>query len=1053
MARTLKTKSRNMPRVRFLQEIRVAVLVSGVKNREKRILRKGTRTPSLLSCKASYTKDEHPYQGRLCPLATQMPKATKMSARMLSSITEDQKDLQKKIGCMNGLFQLFDRHHFLIGKHHHKRLLTGKLLNKFFHQDIAKLEHGTNLPISGWQLQEKTPREVARNNVSHSSESSKASSKLEQSKRSQQEQPFYSQRNLPESPSKTLPYKQPSSPSHSGRQSPDFRDVVKDSMHREARSISVKTVTKVEGKVHVMKHIDSPRPFQQSNSGKPSDGTRQQVTAKFREAPRNSREDLKHAPKDRPRFSYDERDSREAVRSSVRLKDLPRLSLDSREQSSASESRSNFLLGDHKRSSSVVAKLMGLEAFPNSIPSNEIETPKSFPANGFVSVSTKTTEKSKNNQVAWSPQINEKDYSSPRMKSTNSIMRAASTSWLPLEPAPWRQPEACRNSHKSSARNTDVELSIKTPKISSSVYGEMEKRITELEFRKSGKDLRALKQILDAMQKTRPRLEVQTEEQADSDANLEIMQKRQQCNLLSPTIKGTRPPKRSESLTLKQSKLSDNISIACSPSLTASISKFQELFTNYLVCNREDTADKKTWKDVTPRVKNVRDSGWHLSSSDRKTKEGTSRAVQNPTLRQQKEGSYPALGRNSGTVSPRPQQKKKQSCPTTTSPEFSRVRKQSIKQSKESGSPKRRLQAKSSNLLRVDEELSEISSSVQSESNNSLSSHAEGEVTSRILSFKVNAKRLGDAKDKSDMMRLNEDRPMAELAISTIEQPSPVSVLDSTFYEEDSPSPVKKKTTAFRVEDAADELWYLDYQDHSPYSTRIETTSHKKLEYIKDLVHQLRLLDSNHEATTDQLGSLNQNHNPDHRYITKILLASGLLNDMDSVSTAIQLQSSGHMIDPKLFHILETTEERVMPENGYNKMSARIEFNQKMRRKNVFDTVDEILAHKLASESCLLQGRDCLSAQQLQKELKSDIDQLNAKKVGMDSEEDELTSILNEDMRHQSEDWINGQSEVSSLILDVERLIYKDLITEIISDEAREQQIRTTRHCRQLFTN
>lgn len=47
-------------------------------------------------------------------------------------------------------------------------------------------------------------------------------------------------------------------------------------------------------------------------------------------------------------------------------------------------------------------------------------------------------------------------------------------------------------------------------------------------------------------------------------------------------------------------------------------------------------------------------------------------------------------------------------------------------------------------------------------------------------------------------MRLTEDRPMAELAISTIEQPSPVSVLDATFYEEDSPSPVKKKTTAFR---------------------------------------------------------------------------------------------------------------------------------------------------------------------------------------------------------------------------------------------------------------
>ncbi|XP_016561298.2 protein LONGIFOLIA 1 [Capsicum annuum] len=943
-----------------------------------------------------------------------------MSARMLSSITEDN---NKKTGCMNGLFQLFDRHHFLIGKHlhgqNHKRLLTGA---------TDRMETKCTMQSAT----EKTPREVARNKVTHSSESSsKANSKLEQSKTPQQEQPFCSQRNLPESPSKILPYKQPSSPSHSGRQSPDFRDVVKDSMHREARSLSVKTVTKVEGKVHVMKHIDSPRPIQQSNCGKPSDGTRP-VTAKFREAPRNSKDDLKHAPRDHPRFSYDERDSREAMRSSMRIKDLPRLSLDSREQSfrsSASESRSNFLLGDHKRSSSVVAKLMGLEALPNSIPSNEVEKviPKSFSAKDSVTVSTKTAEKSKNNQVTRFPQSNEKDFGSPRMKSTNSIMRASSTSRLPLEPAPWRQPEASRTSHKSSARNIDVELSIKSPNISSSVYGEMEKRITELEFRKSGKDLRALKQILEAMQKTRARLEVQTQEQADSDANLEIVQKRQQCNLLSPTIKGTRPPK------------------------------------------REDTADKKAWKDVTPRAKNVRDSGWHLHSPDRKTKEGTSRAVQNSALRQQKEGSYPALGRNSGTVSPRSPHKKKQSFPTTTSPEFSKVRRQSIKQSKESGSSKRRLQAKANHLLRVDEELSEISSgtrnfseqsdaaSLQSESNNSLSSHTEGEVTSRNLSFSVNAKRLEDSKDKSDMMRLNEYRPMAEHAIATIEQPSPVSVLDAAFYEEDSPSPVKKKATAFTVEDAADKLWYLDYQDHSPYSTRVdlgvETTKQKKLERIKDLVHQLRLLNSNHEANTDQLGSLSQNHNPDHRYITKILLASGLLKDVDSITSSIQLQSSGHMIDPKLFHILEQTEDRVMPENGHSKKGAWMEFNQKMHRKNFFDTVDEILSRKLASGSCLLQGRDRLTAQKLQKELQSDIDQLNAKKVSMESEEDELISILNADLRQQSDDWTNGESEIPSLILDVERLIYKDLITEIISDEAREQQIRKRRHCRQLFTN
>ncbi|MCD7458938.1 hypothetical protein HAX54_039661 [Datura stramonium] len=129
----------------------------------------------------------------------------------------------------------------------------------------------------------------------------------------------------------------------------------------------------------------------------------------------------------------------------------------------------------------------------------------------------------------------------------------------------------------------------------------------------------------------------------------------------------------------------------------------------------------------------------------------------------------------------------------------------------------------------------------------------------------------------------------------------------------------------------------------------------------------------------DQLGSLSQNHNPDHRYITKILLASGLLKDVDSVSTAIQLQSSGHMIDPRLFHILEQTEG--------------------------------VLCQKMDT------GRDRLSAQQLQKELKSDIDKLNDKKVSMDSEEDELISILNADLRYQSDDWTNGESEIPSLIL------------------------------------
>lgn len=40
--------------------------------------------------------------------------------------------------------------------------------------------------------------------------------------------------------------------------------------------------------------------------------------------------------------------------------------------------------------------------------------------------------------------------------------------------------------------------------------------------------------------------------------------------------------------------------------------------------------------------------------------------------------------------------------------------------------------------------------------------------------------------------------PAVELTVNLIEQPSPVSVLDTAFYIEDSPSPVKKISTAFQ---------------------------------------------------------------------------------------------------------------------------------------------------------------------------------------------------------------------------------------------------------------
>lgn len=62
-----------------------------------------------------------------------------MSAKFIYSLTDENPDLQKQIGCMNGIFQLFDRHRFLPAKringhHNHKRLPQGMLLPRWSHR-------------------------------------------------------------------------------------------------------------------------------------------------------------------------------------------------------------------------------------------------------------------------------------------------------------------------------------------------------------------------------------------------------------------------------------------------------------------------------------------------------------------------------------------------------------------------------------------------------------------------------------------------------------------------------------------------------------------------------------------------------------------------------------------------------------------------------------------------------------------------------------------------------------------------------------------------------
>ncbi|KAL2523021.1 Protein LONGIFOLIA 1 [Forsythia ovata] len=194
-----------------------------------------------------------------------------------------------------------------------------------------------------------------------------------------------------------------------------------------------------------------------------------------------------------------------------------------------------------------------------------------------------------------------------------------------------------------------------------------------------------------------------------------------------------------------------------------------------------------------------------------------------------------------------------------------------------------------------------------SESNISLISHIETEVESLAHSIEMNAKQHHEPIHRNSAARLREHTITVELPTTMLEQPSPVSVLDAAFCRDDSPSPVKKISTAFRDDESPnsdDAEWHVENLNGLPDCKRFH---HRKLDMIEDLVHKLRLLNPTpYEDTLDHTAFMYESPNPNLRYITKILLASGLLRDVISVPTVNQHHSSYHLINPDLFDVLRT---------------------------------------------------------------------------------------------------------------------------------------------------
>ncbi|GJU93177.1 protein longifolia 1 [Tanacetum coccineum] len=209
--------------------------------------------------------------------------------------------------------------------------------------------------------------------------------------------------------------------------------------------------------------------------------------------------------------------------------------------------------------------------------------------------------------------------------------------------------------------------------------------------------------------------------------------------------------------------------------------------------------------------------------------------------------------------------------------------------------------------------------------------------------------------------------------------------------------------------------------------------NHEKLQIIGHLVQKLTRLNSTHdEAHTDYIASLCENTKPDDRYISEILLASGLLlRDLGSSLTIFEFHSSGHPINPELFLVLEQTKFSSLPKQEPS--NKKLLNKEKFHRKLIFHTVNEVLAKKLAlvvpsletlSRQSFKLANKTLNWQNLLRDPCMEIEELlQVKKkkedVSLHEEDDGLKTILWEEVLNRAESWTDydGKLPVNEVVL------------------------------------
>ncbi|KAG2257106.1 hypothetical protein Bca52824_076400 [Brassica carinata] len=881
-----------------------------------------------------------------------------MAAKLLHTLADENSDLQKKIGCMNGIFQLFDRHN-----HVRKSLALGNA-----HVNSINFERDSSFQFQDTNIINATSEKLTESSRVSFSSSCSSSSLLSSELNREETQPEispYDRVIFPESPtSDPVMSRGKGFAAHMGL---DLRDVVRDSMYREVKALS-------EVCRHKRREEDSPRPYGLKHSTPVDFNESCKALAKLRTTSQRC---------------YNEVDMKDAshnkFKSGKKVKESPKLSLDSRDHVDlkAGDSKLSRSSTMNKRSPSVVAKLMGLETLPGS----PLGSPRSL---------RKDTASS----------------SSPRWRSSEFVMKPLSSLRFPTEPAPWKQTD-----RRSLTKHKQACKPLSQP---------MERKLKGVEFKHSGKDLRALNEILEAMQ-TKSVFGSRKQPQCSNSRGL-------QNQVMPSTMRGP-------IVIIKPARLVERSGIPSSSLIP--------IHSLNITCREEESVHVK--RNSTSK-KAAKDGS--ISSVDSKS---SSRNVRSSQV------SKASTPKNSESASPRLRQVKKhenekRSRPPTTPSDASKSRRQTNRQPEESTtSPGGRSRPRAQRILqKTDDQLLQMSNKSSTETEATMIRQATEAGDGKSSSVMEAAKTV-----VSNLMQNKSSPKFSEDGSS--EHPSPVSVLNTSIYREIKPSPMKiqasegTKTdhvtggnglTDLGDEHCEEDKWNPAYS-FSETTTTTTTLSpeinRKKLQNVEHLVQKLKRLNSSHDETSqDYIASLCENNDPntDHRYISEILLASGLL--LRDLGSEFQLHASGHPINPELFLVLEQTK-------GSSSSSS---CNEKLNRKLVFDAVNETLVKKLAFvEGTWMKRKKVLSAQQLLKQVCSEIEtaKKQAKKrsdnllLSKDQEEEDfLKCILDEDIAStRSEKWTDFDDVVPGLVLDIERLLFKDLVNEVVHGEIGRLQLVT----------